>query len=159
MIRWSGPEDTTWILAKAERLGGPCLVSGGRLHDIRGLPARIAMRDGERSGFSIAAPLCAEAVELLALLADPEGQGTGRHLLQDAVANASASGARRMVLDTTNDALRAQTLYRKAGFRLIAEEKGGFARVLALKGIDPAEPVIGQGGVEIRNILRFEKVL
>jgi ribosomal protein S18 acetylase RimI-like enzyme len=60
---------------------------------------------------------------------------------------------RRLWLVTTNDNLRAQRFYERAGFRLVEVREGEIERSRRLK---PEIPLLGEGGVPIRDELEYE---
>jgi GNAT superfamily N-acetyltransferase len=82
----------------------------------------VARVDGEAVGCVGIRPLEAEACELKRLFVRPAHRsgGTGRRLLEEALATARRIGYRTIRLDTIPGMERAQTLYARAGFREIA---------------------------------------
>ena len=99
-----------------------------------------------------------ETREILALIATPQGTGTGRALLDAALQDARDHGLNCAILDTTDDNIHAIRFYERNGFTLSETIADGFADILRLKGLPP-DPVIGQTGTPIRDILRFTKQL
>jgi putative acetyltransferase len=99
--------------------------------ELAGLPGRytppdgalfVARVDGEPIGCVGLRSLDAETCELKRLFVRPSqrGGGTGRRLLEEAVAEARRLGYRRLRLDTVPGMERAQALYERFGFREIA---------------------------------------
>lgn len=79
----------------------------------------VAMGAGERPvGMVFLRVSGAEAMEIKRLYMRPEtrGQGTGRALVEAAIAEARASGARFLRLDTSANLTEAIALYRRLGF-------------------------------------------
>ena len=62
-------------------------------------------------------------------------------------------GARRLWLITTNDNVRAQRFYERQGFELVAVDDGAVDRSRSAK---PEIPLLGAGGVEIHDELKYE---
>lgn len=99
--------------------------------ELAGLPGRytppdgtllVARVDGEPIGCVGLRSLDAETCELKRLFVRPSqrGGGTGRRLLEEAVAEARRLGYRRLRLDTVPGMERAQVLYERFGFHEIA---------------------------------------
>jgi len=153
-LRPAGPPDRAWIAEMTKPVGGPIVVSGGALHDLRDRPGLVAL---EHRGLILWHD-ADNTREILALVAAPQGQGTGLLLLQAATLDAKARGLTRAILDTTDDNSRAIRFYERNGFAVEDIVKDGFAEVLLLKNL-PADPVMGQHGQPIRDILRFAKTL
>lgn len=150
--------DAAWIAEESAALGGPRIVSFGRLCDLREERALVCRRRGERVGFAVHRGEAA-TVELLALMATEQRAGVGSALLAALESLAAAENRRRLRLCTTNDNLDALRFYQRRGFRLAALRPGGFRAVLEMKGVAPSEPVAGLHGVPIRDILELEKAI
>lgn len=133
----------------AARWGSTQIVSRDQLHDAATAEAVVAVRGGEIVGAATFVVRGAEA-ELLTLDALEEGQGIGSALV-DAVARAAATAhARRLVLSTTNDNLRALGFYQRRGFRLVELLVGAIDRARVRK---PSIPLVGSSGIPIRDEL------
>ena len=61
-------------------------------------------------------------VRLFLLARELRGQGLGRRLLDELLAEARAAGYERLTLSTFSDLRAAAHLYREAGFRVVREE-------------------------------------
>lgn len=94
-------------------------------HDPDRAAAWIAEIDGRRAGcvFCVADDDPA-AARLRILLVDPiaRGRGVGRLLVDQCIRFARAAGYERMVLWTNHPLTSAAHIYRRAGFRLVAEQ-------------------------------------
>ena len=149
-LRLIAQSDQAWVARVTETVGGPVIASGGLLHDLRDRPGLIA----ERNRGLIQWHDTARTREILALVATPKGAGTGRALLAAALRDAQGRGLAEASLDTTDDNSRAIRFYQRNGFTHVETIRDGFADILRLKGLPP-DPVIGQTGTPIRDILRF----
>lgn len=78
----------------------------------------VAVRGAELLGTCGVAPVAPRTFELrkMYLLPSSRGLGLGQRLLAEALAFARASGAERMVLDTTHEMTRAIAFYEANGF-------------------------------------------
>lgn len=97
-----------------------------------------------------------QLAELVSLHVEPTGAGLGRDLMALAESAAREAGARTIVLATSNDNLAAARFYWREGYRLVFVDPDAMDRVRALK---PGVPVIGNGGVPLRDMWHFEKRL
>jgi putative acetyltransferase len=82
----------------------------------------LATWDGEAAGCIALKPHHGTTGELKRLYVQPSARGhdIGRHLVERLVAEARASGYRRLVLDSYHTMTRAHALYRAVGFRDVA---------------------------------------
>lgn len=158
-IRDRKPEDMEWFAAAVHSIGGPMIVSNDELFDLRDHKARIAWRGPAPAGLSVYRKLEPQALEVLAFKAVVPGQGVGSALLRDLVLIARVFDLQTIVLDTTNDNLRALRFYQRNGFTVQAWRCGAFRDVLSLKGMDPDIPFIGDDDIEIRDVVRLERAL
>lgn len=158
-IRDRKPEDMEWFETSVRSLGGPMIVSNDELFDLRLHKARIAWRGATRAGLSVYRRLDPQVLEVLALKAAVPGQGVGSALLKDLVLIARVFDMRTIVLDTTNDNMRALRFYQRNGFTVQAWRCGAFRDVLTLKGMNPNAPFLGDDDIEIRDVVRLEKTV
>ncbi|MEM7213258.1 MAG: GNAT family N-acetyltransferase [Pseudomonadota bacterium] len=150
-------DDRRWIEAESVSLGGPEIFSTGRLWTVTEQPAWVACMDLQPVGF-LSYRLDRPACEILALKALHPRLGIGSALTLQILQLASHAGLRTVEFNTTNDNIAAQRFYRALGFEHVATCKGAVPEILRLKGL-PVEPVIGQCGVEVRDILRFARTI
>jgi ribosomal protein S18 acetylase RimI-like enzyme len=133
----------------SDRWGSTQIVSREKVHDVEAAEVLVAVRGDELVGSASFVVGDGEA-ELLTLDALDEGVGIGSALLE-AVAEASgAAQARRLVLSTTNDNLRALDFYQRRGFRLLELLPGAVDRARERK---PSIPLVGSSGIEIHDEL------
>ena len=97
-----------------------------------------------------------DACEIVSLDSLRPGIGIGTALLDAVVKAARAERCRRVCLVTTNDNLDALGFYQKRGFELVAVHRRSVERARALK---PAIPLVGQGGIPIRDAIELELLL
>jgi len=96
-------------------------------------------------------------IRALAVRSDTRGRGVGRALLEAAHDSIRLTGGRRAWLVTTNDNLAALRLYQRAGYRLVALRAGAVDD--ARRALKPTIPLIGEGGIPIRDELVLEAAL
>ena len=134
MIRPDNASDRDWIACTlAQRWGSTTIVARGRLCDAASLAALVAVdttceHEPERVGL-LTYRLDREGLEVVTIDALKTGAGIGTALLSSGVRIARNAGAGRVWLITTNDNLRAISLYERKGFRVIAVHKGGSTRI------------------------------
>jgi GNAT superfamily N-acetyltransferase len=96
------------------------------------------------------------AAEIVTLDAFVEGRGLGSKALALAEGLLRPRGVRRVWLVTTNDNLRAATLYLRAGYRLVRVHLDGME---AVRRVKPGIPRTGMNGLPLSDIWEFEKFL
>lgn len=138
-----------------QRWGAVTLASRGGLHDAAAAPAVVAEQDGRIVGLATYVVDGSEA-ELLTLDALCEGEGVGSALLEAAARAASAAGADRLVLVTTNDNTRALRFYQRRGFRLVALHAGAVDEARTRK---PSIPLVGEHGIAVHDELELSRDL
>jgi putative acetyltransferase len=96
---------------------GTILDLGGRIF--------IVVRDGQPVGCCALLAMAHGEFEVakMAVTESLQGAGIGRHLLQRVVADARASGARRLYLETNRKLTPAIRLYESMGFRHLPPER------------------------------------
>ncbi len=96
---------------------GTILDRGGRIF--------FAVRDGQPVGCCALLAMTPGEFEVakMAVTASLQGAGIGRHLLQSVIAEARASGARRLYLETNRKLAPAIRLYESVGFRHLPPER------------------------------------
>lgn len=97
-----------------------------------------------------------DALEILSLDSLHEGQGIGTILLEQAVAEAKKQRLRRLVLTTTNDALRALRFYQRRGFDLLCLRRGAVDKARKKK---PQIPLTGENGIPLHHEIDLERIL
>ena len=92
-------------------------------------------------------------MEIVTIESLVEGLGIGTALMDAARELATAGGASRLWLVTTNDNIRAIGFYQQWGMDLVGVVRHGVTRSRLLK---PSIPIVGQHGIPMRHELEFE---
>ncbi len=148
--------DWPWIAEASVPIGGPVVVSNGRLRDLRQRPAFLAALGGEPVGF-VVYRIEGKALEVLALRAVRPFTGIGTALLAEIDRLAARRGLALIELDTTNDNVDALRFYQRRGFRVAGYRPDGFREVLRLKRLNPDMQIAGNFGIVIRDVIRLSK--
>jgi ribosomal protein S18 acetylase RimI-like enzyme len=149
LVRRLRDEDRGWVRGEAVALwGARVVVAHGVVYEPASLEGFVA-QDGGRPVGLLTYRVENDACEIVTIDAFEPGRGIGTALL-DAVRSLDH---RRLWLVTTNDNLRAQRFYERAGFRLVEVREGEIERSRRLK---PEIPLLGEGGVPIRDELEYE---
>jgi GNAT superfamily N-acetyltransferase len=146
------PEINTYI---QEFWGGSPIVAHLDLYDVDKLPGFKAVTEGELAGF-LHYEVLGDACEILTLASLREGRGVGSALIQAVEDLARTRGCRLLHLTTTNDNLHALGFYQRRGFHLSQLFPGRVERSRQLK---PSIPLIGDGGIPIRDEIWLEKIV
>lgn len=121
------------------------------LIDAAALPAAIAWDGGERAGL-LTYRVAGAGREVVSLAADRPGHGAGGALLGWAREAATAAGAARLWLVTTNDNVTALRFYQRHGFDLVAVHRDAVVRARTLK---PQIPEVVDG-IAVRHELELQ---
>jgi ribosomal protein S18 acetylase RimI-like enzyme len=166
-IRPGRPTDRARVEAMfAATWGEPRVAAGGRLYDLRTLPALVATRavvGGSAPGAAgtdeahepaeqiigvLTYEIAGDAIEVVSIEADPLRLGTGTALLAAAVNLGFAEGLARLWLVTTNDNVDALRFYQRRGLHILEVRPDGVARSREVK---PSIPLIGSYGIPMRD--------
>jgi ribosomal protein S18 acetylase RimI-like enzyme len=135
-----------------ERWGSTFVVSRGRKHDARALPALVAEDEGVLAGM-LTFDQVGDAIEIVTLDSLTDNRGVGTALLEAMEVLGRNKGAHRLWLVTTNDNIRAIRFYQRRGWSLCALHRDAIADSRRLK---PEIPLTGDHGIPIRDELEFE---
>jgi len=130
----------------------PQIVCGGQVYFPHKEHGIIDRQDGRIVGL-ITWRIDAEGMHLLTLNSLVAGAGIGTSLILAAIDSARQAGCRRVWLITTNDMMRAISLYQRIGFRIVGVRVGGVDEARKFK---PAIPEVGEGGVAIHDEIVME---
>lgn len=155
-IRPAGPDDEAWVAATLQQRWGGRVVAREEQFDLIGLPAIVAWTEGRRVGVATLRRDRAGDPELMSLDSLEAGRGVGSALIEAACDWARSLGARRLRVVTTNDNLRALSLYQRLGFRLVALRSGAVQRARRIK---PSIPEVGASGIPIHDELELAREL
>ncbi len=143
--------DRAWVAGIARELwGSAVVVAHGEVFEPAELSGFVAEDDGERVGL-LTYHADGDVCEVVTIDAFEPRRGVGTALMGAAL----SLGHRRVRLITTNDNAPAQRFYERLGFRLVAVSEGELERSRRLK---PEIPLVGVGGVPIRDELEYELV-
>ena len=120
----SSAADLAWITdAAGEVLGGTYQVHSQRRFDVRDGNLLLAEIDGQPVGF-LSWLAENDGVEVLAVACSTRLRGAGRVLMRAAATAATAAGARRVWLVTTDTNTGAQAFYERLGYTLVERRVG-----------------------------------
>jgi ribosomal protein S18 acetylase RimI-like enzyme len=167
LVRRARPADGPSIDAMfAATWGEPRVAAGGRLYDLRTLPALVATRavvagsardsDGTHQADEpseqivgvLTYEIDGDGIEVVSIEADPPHEGTGTALLAAAADLGKAEGLARLFLVTTNDNIDAFRFYQRRGLHILEVRPDGVARSREVK---PLIPLIGSYGIPMRD--------
>lgn len=156
VIRPLVPADGGWVEEfTRDRWGGDFVLVHGERFRPRELEGFAADTGGRHVGL-ITLHFRDASCEVVTLDSLEAGRGTGTALLDAARSEAVRRGCLRLWLVTTNDNLRALGFYQRYGFRLTALRPGAVEESRKAK---PSIPMIGDGGIPIRDELEMEILL
>jgi GNAT superfamily N-acetyltransferase len=152
-IRPLESSDQMWVKAFLETHNHSLIVvSRENVYDASQLEGFAAMQ-GENPIGLLTYNLQGEECEVVTLHSAVEGIGVGSALVAAAQEWATAAGAKRLWLLTTNDNLLALRFYQKRGLVLRALYPNGMD---AVRKVKPEVPMIGLDGIPLRDTLELE---
>jgi ribosomal protein S18 acetylase RimI-like enzyme len=119
------------------------------------LPGYVALLGGRRTGM-VLVDVRSNEMEIVAVSTSSRGQGVGRALMEQCVAEARDHGCRRVWLVTTNNNIAAIAFYQRFGMDLCALRRYA---VRASRVLKPSIPLRDSAGVPIDHELEFELLL
>ena len=153
-IRAIEPKDKNWILSfLKEEWGSPVIAAHGHLIDASILKGFIAHVDEERLGL---VTFRLESLDCEIVSLNSKVIGGGKPLVNAVLEAARREKCRRLWLITTNDNLGALRFYQKIGFHLKAVHPNALEVSRKLK---PSIPLMGIGGIPLRDEIELEMVL
>jgi ribosomal protein S18 acetylase RimI-like enzyme len=139
-----------------ESWGEPVVARKGELVDLTGLPALVALLEGEPAGLATYA-VRGDECELVTITSLQEGRGVGRALLQAVREAAAEAGCRRLWLVTTNNNIRAFDVFQRFGFDLCAFRRHAVDE--SRRTLKPSISERDEDGVPIAHELELELLL
>lgn len=136
----------------ARHWGSTKIMSCGKTYYPNELEGLIERRDGQIVGL-LTMITEGDSLEILTLNSTLEGHRLGSSLTLDAIEDARGRGIRRVWLTTTNDNVRAITLYQRLGFRIVEVHVDAVDEARLIK---PEIPEIGQDGIPIHDEIVLE---
>jgi ribosomal protein S18 acetylase RimI-like enzyme len=154
-VRPATPADQQYVQESlTAAFHGSVVAAHDELIDASALPGAIAWDGGEHAGL-LTYRIAGADWEVVSLAADRPGNGAGGALLRWAREAASAAGAARLWLVTTNDNVTALRFYQRNGYDLVAVHRDAVTRARALK---PQIPDVIDG-IAVRHELELEVLL
>jgi len=135
---------------------GGFVVTPERVYGPRDVVAALAVGELGEPLALVSWALGSEAGEVVTLDAFISGRGYGTAALNYAEGVIRQEGRTRARLFTTNDNIRALSLYLRRGYRLVRVHLDAMDGVRQLK---PDVPLIGDGGIPLTDMLELEKRL
>jgi ribosomal protein S18 acetylase RimI-like enzyme len=154
IIRAARPDERVDVDRLLVDQWGDGVARKGELVGVRGLPALIAIEDGDIAGV-LAYAVRGDECEVVSLHAVDPGHGTGRALMDAVLEVAVAEGCRRLWLVTTNDNTRALRFYQRWGMDVSALHHG--AVDAARRDLKPSIPVRGRDDIPMRHEIELER--
>ena len=143
-----------------ESWGEPRVATHDRLYDLTTLPTLVATLEValanepgapgpvEQIVGVLTYHIRGDAIEVVSVDANPQGNGTGTALLTAAGEVGVGKGLARLWLVTTNDNLDAMRFYQRRGLHILAVYPNAVVQARARK---PTIPTIGAYGIPIRD--------
>lgn len=135
---------------------GPLLAVNGRLLDTRDMPGFAAVTDDCTMIGYLLYVFHSDTCEIMALESLREHEGFGTRLIEQIKMAATESGMKKVAVTTTNDNLHALRFYQKRGFVLHELRPNMLETSRKLK---PGIPLLGIGGIQIRDEIELELTL
>jgi GNAT superfamily N-acetyltransferase len=132
--------------------GASVVIAHGQMYMPHNLPGWIAIEGAEWLGM-VTINIEESSCEIVTLDSFRENQGIGTALIATVLDHARRQHCSRVWLVTTNDNMHALRFYQKRGFELVAIHRGAIHTARILK---PSIPLIGQGGIPIRDEIELE---
>ena len=149
-------QDRDWARAlEIESWGEPRVVRMCEAIDPTFLPALVARIGDDRVGL-LAYAIRGDECEVVTIRSLQEGVGVARTLLDAVREVAVEAGCKRLWLITTNDNMRALTVYQRWGMDLVAVHRWAVDEARRLK---PGIPERGELGIPIMHELELELLL
>lgn len=148
--------DSQWVRQfMVQRWHAETVVAHGQEFYPHLLPGFVAVLDIERIGL-VTYRIDRGSCEIITLDSLRPGLGVGTALIEAVKTVAQETACDRLWLIATNDNLRALGFYQKCGLMLVAVHGGAVEKARQMK---PSIPLIGEGGIPIRDEIELEMIL
>jgi N-acetylglutamate synthase-like GNAT family acetyltransferase len=152
-VRDKTSTDDSWIKNFIKKHWGSLkIVSRGKITQADKIPGLVADIDNRPFGL-ITYLIDKDNLEIITLNSEKEGVGIGTTLINKVINIAREQKCKRVWVITTNDNQSAISFYKKKGFSLKAIYENA---IEGSRKIKPEIPMIGIGGVPIKDELEFE---
>lgn len=153
-VRPISRDDLAFVRAELTRNWfSPVIWSRGVRFQADQLPGFVAWHHDRPVGLLTLAAFDPRQYEVVTLSALLENSGVGTALLDAAVQFARQRGARRLLLTTSNDNLRALGFYQRRGWRLVRVYPGEIDRC---RNDNKEIPLLGMNRISLRDELELE---
>ncbi len=146
--------DKDWVKKITKQtFGSKFVYDAGRKKFPHKLPGFVAYDKNERVGL-VTFEIMSKECEIVSIESLRPGEGIGSLLLNKVLETARSHGCKRIWLITTNDNLNALRFYQNRGFVLKKIYPGAVTKTR--ETIKPEIPLIGEGGIPIRDEIELE---
>jgi GNAT superfamily N-acetyltransferase len=150
------PAHKAWANALlTEHWGSPKIVSRGKIYQADALPGFVAVENNQPIGL-VTYNIVGKNCEITSMNSTAEGKGVGSALVAAVKKAAILRRCQRLWLITTNDNTKALRFWQKRGFNIAAIHVNALEKSRRLK---PEIPLIGNGGIAIRDEIELEMAL
>jgi ribosomal protein S18 acetylase RimI-like enzyme/predicted kinase len=155
-IHSKGISDEEWVRNLIiKHWGSTKIVSKGKVTIVNSASGFVVSLNSEPVGL-ITYLIENDDIEIITLNSEKEGIGIGTALINAVINTATKQKCKRVWVITTNDNLPAINFYKKRGFSLKTIYKNAIEESRKIK---PEIPILGIGGIPIKDELEFEMML
>ena len=137
-----------------DRWGTAEMIIRGEVIDLTKAQGFMAIDGGKTVGL-ITYYIKNKVCEITSLDSNMEGRGIGSKLVKMAVEAAKENGCEKIVVETTNDNIKALRFYQKRGFDMVRLRRNSLDTA---RKIRPSIPLYGKEGIPLKHNIEFEIV-